>query len=88
MASTARHLDCVQSLVTHGADLMYIDMEGRPIIYVLAVENKPAAMRLLHDAGAGKMDWPRWFPDRTHDSSRYLYLTFGFYRLWFHLFCK
>lgn len=53
VASTGGHLDCVHSLVTYGADVTYIDMEGRPIIYVLAVENRPDAIRILHDAGAG-----------------------------------
>lgn len=53
MACNCVHKPCVESLIRHGAEVDHRDMEGRSIVYIMALENRPECISLLTDAGAG-----------------------------------
>jgi len=51
---TCGHLSCAESLISHGADVEFRDLEGRSIVYMLSLENRAECIMLLADSGAGQ----------------------------------
>ena len=54
VACVGGHVTCVECLIKHNAEVNLVDMEGRTLVYILALENSPKCLPVIVHAGAGK----------------------------------